>query len=313
VKANNAVSLEHIIDKYFDLFTPTTDLVERLIAARENAQDVLLLLCARLDALASSISSEDRSNREAFTKLVIAYGGERKLMESVSMGNLYYELGFHRWLMEGMIPKPGRIVRFSRLDDPIIDLIELSDIPLTTEAASNLLTRLMKAIERHFRCRPRQPLTKPNTVKIGALTAAIEEEFKRSRTIEIEKVSTAIQPLLQSQTMAGLLYGNFRNAAIHGVKVNLEERQFFGEAQPYWQPLYSEYYPPFMSVKFPGPFLLRLLRNCIGSLRATWIAKGKVPTEAHCHIFGFGLDELGMLDRTLLPTPTTLRIQRSRR
>jgi hypothetical protein len=48
VKANNAANLEGMIDRYFDLFTPTTQLVERLIAARENAQDVLLLLCARL-------------------------------------------------------------------------------------------------------------------------------------------------------------------------------------------------------------------------------------------------------------------------
>ncbi len=313
MKANNAASLEDMIDRYFDLFTPTTQLLERLIAAKENAQDVLLLLCARLDALASSISSENRPNREAFTKLVTAYGGHRTLMESVSLGDLYYELGFHRWLMEGMIPKPGRIASFSQVDDPIIDLIELSDIPLTTEAASALITRIMKTIERNYRCRPRQPLTKPNTVKPGALKAAIEEEFKRSRTIETEKLSAAIQPLLQSKTIAGLLYGNFRNGAIHGVKVNFDETKFFGELQPYWQPLYSEYYPPFMSVKFPAPFLLNLLRKCIESLRASWIAKGNVPPEAHWHIFGSGMDELQLLDRTLLPEPTTLRIQRHRR
>jgi hypothetical protein len=234
-------------------------------------------------------------------------------MASVSAGDLYYELGYHRWLMEGMIPKPGRIVRFSRVNDPIIELLELSEIPLTLEAVTTLLTRLMKTIERTFRCRPRQVLTKPTAVKVAALTAAIEDEFKHSRTIKIDKLSTAIRPLLQSKNIAGILYGNFRNAAIHGVKVEFNEPQFFGEAQPYWQPLLSEFYPPFMFVKFPAAFLLKLLRNCIGSLRATWIAKGTVPPDVHWHIFGSGLDEIRMLDRTLLTVPINLRIQRSRR
>jgi len=48
-------------------------------------------------------------------------------METVSEavpGDLYYGLGFHRWLAEGMIPKPGRLFRFSDLDDPIISLLD---------------------------------------------------------------------------------------------------------------------------------------------------------------------------------------------
>jgi hypothetical protein len=63
-------------------------------------------------------------------------------MESLSSGDLYYELGFHRWLIEGMIPKPdrkpGRIVRFSRLDDPVIDLLDQSDVPQTADSARGL-------------------------------------------------------------------------------------------------------------------------------------------------------------------------------
>src|SRR5258708_3816510 len=80
------------IDRFFDLFTPTMNLVERLIADRQNAQEVLLLLCARPRCFASCISSEDKSNRESFTKLVTAFSGERTFMESISVGDLYYEL-----------------------------------------------------------------------------------------------------------------------------------------------------------------------------------------------------------------------------
>ena len=48
-------------------FEPTIKLAERLMAAREKAQEGLLLLFARLDAIASNISSEGQSNRDSFT------------------------------------------------------------------------------------------------------------------------------------------------------------------------------------------------------------------------------------------------------
>jgi len=308
--SRKSVDLKEETHRFFALFDPTIRLAERLIAAKENAQEVLLLLCARLDALASCISSEDQSNRESFTRLVSAYGGERELMESVSAGDFYYELGYHRWLMEGMLPKPGRIVRFSRINDPVIDLLDQSDIPLTVDAARRLLTRLMRVVEYHCRCRPGQPLRKPATLKLGTLTKAIRHEFRHSRPIEIDKLSKAIQPLLRSKTVAELLYENFRNAAVHGIKVDLDENRFFHEQRPYWQPLYSEYYPPFMFLKFSGPFLLKLLGNCLRTLRAAWSVKGRIPPDAHWHLFGYGLDEIHQIDETLLPKVRSLRVQR---
>jgi hypothetical protein len=306
------VNLKQEISRFFELFDPTIALAERLIAANEHAQEVLLLICARLDALASYAGREDQPNREAFTNLVTHYGGERPLMESVSAGDLYYELGYHRWLLEGLLPKPGRIIRFSRLDDPVIDLLEQSDIPLTLDAARALLTRLMKVVESRCRCRPGQPRRKPNRIKRAALTGAIEQEFKRSRSVEADKLSNAVQPLLRSKTIAALLYENFRNAAVHGVKVDLDEGRFFREQQLHWEPLYSEYYPPFMFVKFSGPFLLSLLRNCLRTVREAWIAKGKIPPDVYWHVFGVSYEELNLLDQNLLPQTRSLRFQRIR-
>lgn len=300
------------IHRFFDLFDPTMALVERLIAKKENAQEVLLLLCARLDALASCMFNEDKSNKESFTKLVVAYGRKRDLMESISAGDLYYESGFHRWLIDGTLPKPGRIVRFSRIDDPVIEMLDLSDIPLTAEAAGALLTRLMKVVESRCRCRPRQSLKKPSMLKPNALTDAIESEFRNSRAVEVDKLLKAIQTLLQSKSVAGLLYQDFRNAAVHGVKVEFDEDQFFSEPGPFWQSLYSVYYPSSISLKFSGSFLLTLLRDCLGTLRQAWLAKGKIPPDVHWYLFGNRLDEIHLLDTDLLPQVRSLRIQRSR-
>jgi len=73
----------------------------------------------------------------------------------------------------------------------------------------------------------------------------------------------AVRPLLERETVADLLYSGFRNNAMHGAKIEFEETMFFRASQPYWQPMYSEYHPLFMTMEFPGPSLLELLQNCL--------------------------------------------------
>jgi len=127
-------NLAERLDRFFGLFQPTIELAENLIRSKANAQEIVLLLCARLDALASCLAREDQSSRQSFIHMLVNYSGHRGLMQSVSAGDLYYELGYHRWLAEGLIPKPGRLHRFSRLNDPILSL--------WTAAASRLPSKL---------------------------------------------------------------------------------------------------------------------------------------------------------------------------
>lgn len=141
---------------------------------------------------------------------------------------------------------------------------------------------------------------------------AITQEFGHSRAVEVDVLSKAIQPLVRSKSVAGLLYAEFRNAAVHGIKVELDEGRFFTEPKPFWRPLYSVYYPESMLLSFSGPFLVRLLRDCLRTLREAWIAKGKVPPDVHWHLFGNRIDEVRLLDIDLLPAARSLRIQRTR-
>lgn len=311
VPSASPARLAEKLDTFFNLFQPTIRLAEDLINAKANPQEVVLLLCARLDALASCISREGQSNRQAFIHLLIHYAGHSNLMESVSAGDLYYELGFHRWLAEGMLPKPGRITRFSHIDDPIIHLLDRSGIPLTVEAARSLLTRIMRVIASNFRCRQGQPLRKPMIGKPKAIVEKLVADCGRSRDVDLRKnLPTAIQPLLDTKTVAGLLYENFRNNAVHGVKVQFDDATFFRAKGPYWEPLHSDYYPPFMFIKFSGPFLLQLLRNCTKTLKQKMLATGKLPPDVHFHAFGFdsGAD-LKFLNSDLLPKPASVRLQ----
>jgi hypothetical protein len=109
--------LKQALDKYFNLFDSTKDLVKTLIKERRNPIEILILLCSRLDALASDSTSEGTPSKQAFMRFVTTYGDNNDLLESVSIGDLYYELAYHRWRLEGTIPKPGRLHRFSRVDD----------------------------------------------------------------------------------------------------------------------------------------------------------------------------------------------------
>lgn len=309
-KGRSRERLTDVLDRFIDLFEPTKRLAERLIAENSNPQEILLLLCARLDALASCVARADRGNHDSFIDLVVNYGGHRDLLQSVSLGNLYYELGFHRWLMDGMLPKPGRVVRFSPLDDPIIELLEQSDIPLTCEAARAFITKLIKCIERNFRCRPGQSLKRATIAKLGNVDTALQRDFTRSRIVEPNALVKAVRPLLRSVTVSELLYRNFRNQAVHGIEVRLDEKRFFREQIPYWQHLYSDYYGSFMLLNFPAPFLLSLLRNCLTTLRRALLEKGTVPPDIHWCLFGHDLGQLHLLDRDRLPESSTLRLQR---
>ncbi len=308
--ASQPANLAEKLEMFFSLFRPTIELAENLVAARSNAQEVILLICARLDALASSMASEDQSNRSTFVHLLVNYSGHRDLMGSVSAGDLYYELGYHRWLAEGLVPKPGRLRRFSRLDDPILHLIDRSGVPLTVEAVHRLLTRAMRAVRATFRCGPGQSLKKPTVGKPKVVMAALNAEFRRSRDSDLkDNLEEAFRPILENKTVANILYENFRNNAVHGVKVEVDDTVFFRTSKPYWQPLYSEYYPPFSFIKFPAPFLIELLRNCLRTSHRKMLTTGKLPPDVHYHAFGAGMDNLQFLDDELLPKGRDLRFQ----
>jgi len=305
-------NMEERLDRFFSLFHPTIELAEKLIQSKANPQDVVLLLCARLDALGSCMAREDQSNRQSFIHLLVNYGGHRNLMKSVSAGDLYYELGYHRWLADGLIPKPGRLHRFSRLNDPVLDLLDRSGIELTVEAAERLFTRLMRALTASFRCTPGQPTTKAMVGKPQLITEKMLAQFHKSKDAELlQKLGVALQPLLETKTLAAKLYEGFRNSAIHGAWVELDDEEtFFRARQPYWEPLYSPTYPPFMFVKFPAPFLVELVSNCIKTLKQKMLADGKLPPDVHYHAFGPDEDDLQFLDKELLPKGADVRHQR---
>jgi hypothetical protein len=295
--------LSQALDRYFGQFSSTSQLVERLINAKSHPQEILILLCSRIDALASAAAIEDDPRAQAFIRFVSTYSENRKLFESVSAGDLFYELDYHLWLMPGMLEKAGRLHIFSRLNEPVVKLLVESEIPLTLEEALGLIRKIQRGLRKHFRVGPNQRRDKPEVGSPDAVRRAIVDEFStRGAKATGEALKKALDPLISSKTLARILYEKYRCGVIHGGRVRIDEQRFFSETSAYWTPMYSEYYGPFQFVEFPASFLASLFSACIQNYRKRLEATGKVPPDVHYEMFPEDpFDHLDLYDQSLLP------------
>ncbi len=304
------MTIDNILDDFFSTFDATLDLTDRLVKKKENPQDIVLLLCARLDALASAVAQSGSSSKAAFVDFIVQYAGDRPFWSSVSAGDLYCELDYHKWLMEGLISKPGRVTRFSRVNDPVIRLLDVSGIPLTVEDSTHLIARLARVIRQRFHVAPRQKDSKPATASVAVMETTIRTALSAGAYKKTaEKVISGLHDLLAAKTVVRILYERYRNDSVHGAKVLVDDKRFFADSRPYWRPMYSEFYGPFQLVEFPAKFLQELLRQCMNTLRLH-LSKQKLPPDVVFHATGQDvLDYAAIVDDSLLPETRELRLK----
>lgn len=295
------------LDQFFSQYLSTQKLVNSLIDAKSNPQEILILLCSRIDALASAAAREAEPSGKSFTGFVKTYSGESELFESVSLGDLYYELDYHAWLMPGMIEKAGRIHTFSALNDPVLRLLVDSEIPLTLKNCQALVRRIQRVLRKHFRVAADQARVKAPLAAAAKIRNAICDEFSRHRDPATRHaLPKALGPLLDSKTLAQILYTKFRCEAIHGGHIEIDEKRFFAEKHPYWKSVRSEFYGPFQWIEFPAQFLASLLSNCLRNYRKRLENTGKIPPSLHFCIFGDDIfQRLDLIDEFLLPRGRT--------
>lgn len=303
--------LKDALDRSFASYESTRALAANLIRERKNALDLLILLCARLDALASDAVMEGTPSKKAFINFVSTYGDHKQLFNSVSIGDLYYELGYHRWLLDGMIEKPGRLHRFSKVNDPIIVLLEEAGLPLTFKASAALLDGLMRIIREVTRAR-----LEPKSQRIETAARLTDRITRRIQKTQLRpcarNLENALKPLLDDKRVGVILYDKFRCGAIHGAAIRIDPQPFFSEPSVYWKTLQS-IHGKHELIQFSAPFLLSLLERCIDRFRQHLLGKGKIPPDMHFHAFPdeiyAGLD---FLDQDLLPEGGQVRLKINR-
>jgi hypothetical protein len=300
------------LDSFFGHFSSTLELADELVSSRSHPQEVLILLCSRLDALASEAAREGTPSKKAFIDFVTAFSGERDLFESISAGDLYYELAYHDWILPGTIERPGRVRRYSQVDDPVISLLDESGIPLTESDARQFLRRIMAALRQAFRVMPRQRLAKRHRAKREDVIQAIAKGFaSRRKRATADVLPQAIDGLLHAKTVAAVLYEKYRCEAIHGAAVLFNEDKFFTYDEPYWEPEDSPYFGAYLLVEFPARFLASVLRACMETYRRHLLEKRKLPPDVFFHAFAdddpFAF--LNLIDDDKLPQGALLRLR----
>lgn len=303
--------LEKGLDQYFSAYDSSQALAAELVKRRQYPIDVLILLCARLDALASDALGDNTPHKQAFCRFVTNYGGHRELFEAVSVPDLYYEIGYHRWKLSGTIPAPGRLNRVSELDDPFFHLVEDSGLPITLKEIGRLLDTVTRILERAFRAKARQASSKSRISSASALKNVIEDAAKKSRLRQIaSRLPQALLPLMNKTSMSNILYERFRCEAIHGASVRIDANRFFSEFEVYWKRIYPIYQGrTYELVEFPAAFLLECLKACIGAYRTHLLAKGNVPHAIYFRGFEDLLSTVHFLDSESMPEGGAVRLR----
>jgi DNA repair protein RadC len=234
-----------------------------------------------------------------------------ELITRVSVPDLYYEIGYHRWKLSGTIPAPGRLNRVSELDDPFFHLVEDSGLPITLKEIGRLLDTVTRILERAFRAKARQASSKSRISSISALKNVIEDAAKRSRLRQIaSRLPQALLPLMNKTSMSNILYERFRCEAIHGASVRIDANRFFSEPEVYWKRIYPIYQGrTYELVEFPAAFLLECLKACIGAYRTHLLAKGNVPHAIYFHGFEDLLSTVHFLDSESMPEGGAVRLK----
>lgn len=201
-----------------------------------------------------------------------------------------------------MLEKAGRLKIFSQLNEPILRLLVDSEIPLTLEQAQRFIKRIQKTLRKHFLVAPNQPKNKKPLATANEIKGIVANAFKGKRSgVSESALRKAVDPLISSKTLARILYQRFRCESIHGGRVAINEPRFFANTEPYWKPMYSEYYGPFQFIEFPAQFLVLLLSDCITNYKKRLEKTGKLPPSVHFEVFSDDpLSHSNLLDTSLL-------------
>jgi hypothetical protein len=117
--------------------------------------------------------------RKKFRRFVARYSGQNRFFNSVSVGDLYKYLTYFGWIADGgLIDAPGRIHRFGHESESFLTFIERSGVPVTGEYVHRITMRIAKVLQKNFRVKPRQHLSKSYRTSSKRIGEVISQEIK---------------------------------------------------------------------------------------------------------------------------------------
>ena len=85
-------SIDERIRAAFDEYRGTAALLDDFVRARRHAQELIILVCSRLDGLANLAMTQKKSQRDRFVSFLHAYSGRPAELGRVLLPNMYFDV-----------------------------------------------------------------------------------------------------------------------------------------------------------------------------------------------------------------------------
>lgn len=289
-------------------YTETSDLVAKLFASRSNVQEIILLVCARLDSL-SHLMLSDRSDKERFSDFLAKYSHLKDKVRLISVPDLYDALCYWLWALPGFIESPGRLHMFDpSRDERFVNFVWESNVPITEGGVGRLLGFLLRSLQRLYRVVPNQAHEKVSLARKADILSGLDQAATGPRSRVIREAVRHISPLLDNFSVGSLLYRTYRCGVIHEYRVGLREEDFFSCQDIHWRTVFHlwDVRSRRMEIQFPASVLLELLTSSIQNYMAELQHTRRLPADIFFEICD-PLTELEFLNEESIPTGKDLK------
>jgi hypothetical protein len=302
-------SIDDRIKAAFDEYRATAALLDGFVQARQHAQELVILVCSRLDALANLAMTQKKSQRDRFVSFLHAYSGRPAELARVLLPNLYFDIFVKFVTLPVTIPVPGRLCSYDMSRDAsFLQFIVDSGVPLTSEDVSKWLHRLSVWLQRKYRTTVTQSKSKPYYDDVRGVTRHLEACSRVYRKGTYALAVAALSPILNNFRLADVLYRDYRSRSIHEFAFNTDE-QFFTERGVYVATRFHAWDSTrFLEVCVSAHWLVDLYRETVGRYERSLLARRKLPIDLWTELCDTSR-EFAFLDDSSVPVGRDLRIR----
>ena len=306
---NTMPSVETRIREAFAEYFDTLALIRAYSDDKQHPIELGILACARLDSLAN-LAGSSRRQQECFTTFVEKFSGQKNVLQQVAVPNMYSHLTRQRDLLPGTIAVAGRVTIFDRTNDnPFINFISKSGLPITVESIEKFIDWLRKSIQKAYRVTATQSRSKPSLEGRSQLIEVLRASLPTRRQDEYRTAIEALSLVISQHTVSNILYREFRSGLIHEFEFSVYRHRFFREPSIYWQTIEHIFDScRYLDLQFSARWFIETLESCLNNYIKHLEHTKKLPPALYmlvCNMF----DELQFLDESLIDEPRDVGLQ----
>jgi len=300
--------IEDRIRAAFDEYRATLTLIEDMALAQDLAQEIVILACARLDALANLAMTKQRSQNERFVSFLMTYSGKSRELEQIALPNMYFNLFVQSVTLPATVPAPGRLYAYDiKRDALFLQHLVDSGVPMTTDAIGKWLHRLSVWLQRKYRTTATQSKQKPHQDTLRNIMQHLEDCSSAYRKGFYDEAVKAIGPFVRRFRLAEVLYRDYRSRSIHEFPFDADER-FFEERGLYVATRYHAWDSTrFLEMSVSARWLINLYRVAVERYEQSLLARRKLPINLWTELCDTN-KEFGFLDDASITVGRDLRI-----